>query len=131
MSEHSAKAESHYTDLATAIREAAKPGDLKPTVAPPELDMAPGAESRPDPMRFPISLLVAMMTSAVLFGVGMVIILGTGLAANASTLIWPMIAVTTLLGVAAGWIIAPRMRARNWAKRNPQSVYANYVERRA
>mgnify|MGYP001769929391 CR=1 FL=1 len=131
MAEQSAKAESRYTDIATAVREAAKPGDMKPTVAPPDLEMAPGAESRPDPMRFPLSLLVAMMTSAVLFGLGIVTILGTGLADNASTLVWPMIAVTTLLGAIAGWVIAPRLRARNWAKRNAQSMRATYVERRA
>lgn len=131
MSQQRAAAETRYTDLATAIREAAKPGDMKPTVAPPEIEMAPGAESKPDPMRFQLSLLVAMMTSAVLFGLGMVTILGTSLAAQAATLVWPMIAVTTLLGAVAGWVIAPRLRARNWARDNRDSMYARHVERRA
>lgn len=131
MSQQSAAAETRYTDLATAIREAAKPGDMKPTVAPPELEMAPGAESKPDPMRVQLSLLIAMMTSAVLFGLGMVTILGTSLAAHAATLVWPMIAVTTLLGAVAGWVIAPRLRARNWARDTRDSMYARYVERRA
>lgn len=131
MSEKSARAETRYTDLATAIRDSAKPGDLKPTQAGPEIAMQPGAESRPDPLRFQISLLVAMMTSAVLFGLGMVLILGTSLAPHAGSLIWPMIAATTILGAIAGWVIAPRLRARNWARRNAGAMYANYVERRA
>lgn len=63
--------------------------------------------------RFSIAILVFMMVSAVLFGVGITAIMSIPyLAANAMTLLPIMIAISFLLAAPVSWVIAPRLRAR-------------------
>ncbi len=65
--------------------------------------------------RFQIALLVFMLTSAVTFGVGIVLVLAIpALSAQAFVLI-PVVVVTSfVIGAPLAWIIAPRLRARYW-----------------
>jgi uncharacterized membrane protein YhaH (DUF805 family) len=63
--------------------------------------------------RFWISMLIFMMVSAVLFGVGIISIMTIPyLSAKAATLVPIMIAVSFLLAAPISWIIAPQLRAR-------------------
>jgi hypothetical protein len=65
--------------------------------------------------RASIAALVYMMTSAVLFGVGIIVVLTVpALSANAVLLIPAVVVASLILGVPAAWIIAPRLRARYW-----------------
>ena len=69
-------------------------------------------------VRSQISVLIFSMTSAVLFGVGLIIVLMVP-ALNANTGLWIALVVAASLVVAApvAWLIAPRLRARYWRKR--------------
>lgn len=69
-------------------------------------------------VRGQISVLIFSMTSAVLFGVGLIIVLMVP-ALNANTGLWIALVVAASLLVAApvAWLIAPRLRARYWRKR--------------
>lgn len=62
--------------------------------------------------RIAIAALLYMMVQGVLFGVGMVAILASPLAANAQTLIPWMIAATLPISAPIAWMIAPRLRSR-------------------
>lgn len=63
--------------------------------------------------RFSIAILVYMMASAVLFGIGITAIMSIPyLAANAMALTPVMIATSLLLALPIAWFIAPRLRAR-------------------
>ena len=63
--------------------------------------------------RASIAALVYLMTSAVLFGVGIVVVLTVpALSANAVFLIPAVVVASLILGAPAAWIIAPRLRAR-------------------
>lgn len=73
---------------------------------------APGWVTPPG-MRFNLATLVFPMTSAVLFGVGVVaILLSPTLTAHAFTAMPAMIALSLAAGAVAAWGIAPRLRAR-------------------
>jgi len=70
------------------------------------------------PTRLQIALLVFMMTSAVVFGVGIVPVLAVPvLADHAFTLIPLVVVVSVLAGAPLAWFIAPRLRARYWRER--------------
>jgi hypothetical protein len=65
--------------------------------------------------RASIAALIYAMTSAVLFGVGIIAVLTVpALSANAVFLIPAVVIASLILGAPAAWIIAPRMRARYW-----------------
>jgi predicted phage tail protein len=65
--------------------------------------------------RASIAALIYTMTSAVLFGVGIIAVLTVpALNANAIFLIPAVVIASLILGAPAAWIIAPRMRARYW-----------------
>jgi hypothetical protein len=69
-------------------------------------------------VRTQISLLIFSMTSAVLFGAGLIVVLMV-LALNANAGLWISLVITASLVIAApfAWLIAPRLRARYWRKR--------------
>ena len=62
--------------------------------------------------RIAIAAVIYMMVQGVLFGVGMIAILVSPLAANAQTLIPWMIAATLPISIPLAWMIAPRLRLR-------------------
>ena len=62
--------------------------------------------------RIAIAALIYMLVQGVLFGVGVIAILVSPLAANAQTLIPWMIVATLPISVPIAWIIAPRLRSR-------------------
>ncbi|MDO8878300.1 MAG: hypothetical protein Q7V40_19670 [Pseudolabrys sp.] len=69
-------------------------------------------------VRTQISVLIFAMTNAVLFGAGLITVLLVP-ALNANAGFWIAMVVVTSLVVAApvAWLIAPRLRARYWRKR--------------
>lgn len=69
-------------------------------------------------VRTQISLLIFSMTSAVLFGAGLIVVLMVP-ALNAYAGLWISLVITASLLVAApfAWLVAPRLRARYWRKR--------------
>ncbi len=68
--------------------------------------------------RFWIALLVSMMTSAMIFGLGIVPVLAIpGLAEHAFALVPLVVVASFVIGAPLAWIIAPRLRARYWRGR--------------
>jgi hypothetical protein len=69
-------------------------------------------------VRTQISLLIFSMTSAVLFGAGLIAeVLVPALNANAGLWIAVVVALSLLLAAPFAWLIAPRLRARYWRQR--------------
>ena len=68
--------------------------------------------------RLQIASMVFMMVQAVLFGIGMVLILATPLSKNAMTFIPWMIAVSFVVSAPLAWLIAPRLQLRYWHQRH-------------
>ena len=65
--------------------------------------------------RLSIALLIMMMTNAVLFGIGAVIVLSIPALNDHAKILLPLVIVFSfLLGPVAAWYIAPRLRARYW-----------------
>jgi hypothetical protein len=77
-------------------------------------------------VRTQISLLIFSMTSAVLFGAGLIVVLMVP-ALNANAGLWISLVITASLVIAApfAWLIAPRLRARYWRKRPVTSPLAS------
>ena len=69
-------------------------------------------------MRLRIAALIYPMAGAVIFGVGIILVL-TLPALNADAGFWIMIVVATSIVLAApiAWLFAPRLRARYWQQR--------------
>ena len=63
-------------------------------------------------IRLQISILVYIMVQAVMFGVGIILVLATPLSAFAMNLIPWVVGVSAIVSVPVAWIIAPRLRAR-------------------
>ena len=81
--------------------------------------------------RASIAALVYLMTSAVLFGVGIVVVLTVpALSADAVFLIPAVVIASLILGAPAAWIIAPRMRARYGRQRDNERAIASGVTAR-
>ena len=68
-------------------------------------------------VRFQIAAMVYMMTQAVMFGIGAVLVLATPLAAQAMTLMPAVTIVTAIASAPLAWALAPRLRARFWRER--------------
>ncbi|MFA7416188.1 MAG: hypothetical protein WC048_17085 [Rhizobium sp.] len=65
-----------------------------------------------------VTALVAMMVNAVIFGIGAVSVLSVpALNEHAKYLLPAVIVVTSALTPFVAWRIAPRLRLRNWRKR--------------
>ena len=62
--------------------------------------------------RIAIAALIWPMIQAVLFGVGVIVVLATVPAAGALTAIWWMVGATFLVSAPLAWLIAPRRRLR-------------------
>jgi hypothetical protein len=62
--------------------------------------------------RIAIAALIWPMIQAVLFGVGVLVVLATVPAAGALTAIWWMVGATVLISAPLAWLIAPRLRLR-------------------
>ena len=63
-------------------------------------------------IRLQIAILVYIMVQAVMFGVGIVLVLTTPLSAFAMNLLPWVVGVSAIGSVPVAWIIAPRLRAR-------------------
>lgn len=63
--------------------------------------------------RFAIAALIYPMIQAVLFGIGLLVVLAVVPAAQALTGIWWMIGVTFLISAPTAWVMAPRLRLRD------------------
>lgn len=63
-------------------------------------------------IRLQISILVYVMVQAVVFGVGIVLVLATPLSAFAMNLMPWVVGVSAIVSAPVSWWIAPRMRAR-------------------
>ena len=63
-------------------------------------------------IRVQIAAMVYLMVQAVMFGIGVVLVLGTPLADKAMTLMPWVVVTTAVLSIPISWMIAPRLRAR-------------------
>jgi hypothetical protein len=67
-----------------------------------------------------ISILVYIMVQAVVFGVGIVLVLATPLSASAMNLMPWVVGVSAIVSAPVSWLIAPRLRARFQRQKAPQ-----------
>ncbi len=65
-------------------------------------------------IRIQIAAMVYLMVQAVMFGVGVVLVLATPLANMAMTLMPWVVATTAVLSLPVSWMIAPRLQMRYW-----------------
>jgi uncharacterized Tic20 family protein len=63
-------------------------------------------------IRFQISILVYIMVQAVVFGVGLILVLATPLSAFAMHLTPWVVGVSAIVAAPMAWMIAPRLRSR-------------------
>jgi hypothetical protein len=69
--------------------------------------------------RIYITILLSLMTCAVVFGIGAVAVLSVpALNEQAKTLLPIVIAASFVLGPIIAWFMAPRLRARYWKSRD-------------
>ncbi|MEW5420731.1 hypothetical protein [Amorphus sp. 3PC139-8] len=83
--------------------------------------------------RVQIAALVSMMANAVVFGFGAIAVLSVpALAVHASVLLPLIIAVSFAVTPVIGWVLAPRLRARNWLNGDykPAPVHVRSYRRR-
>jgi hypothetical protein len=72
-------------------------------------------------VRLQITALVYMMVQAVMFGVGVLLVLSTPLEGMAMQLMPWVVGVSALVSLPVSWMIAPRLRARYWQERGVAS----------
>ena len=72
-------------------------------------------------IRVQIAAMVYLMVQAVMFGIGVTLVLGTPLADRAMTLMPWVVATTAVLSIPISWMIAPRLRARYWREKGLKS----------
>ncbi len=72
-------------------------------------------------VRVQIAAMVYLMVQAVMFGIGVMLVLGTPLAATAMTLMPWVVVTTAVLSIPISWMIAPRLRARYWREKGLKS----------
>jgi hypothetical protein len=68
-------------------------------------------------IRIQIAAMVYLMVQAVMFGVGVVLVLTTPLADMAMTLMPWVVATTAVLWISVSWMIAPRLQERYWREK--------------
>ena len=71
-------------------------------------------------VRFQIALMVYLMVQAVMFGIGVMLVLATPLARDAMALMPWVVGLTAIISAPLSWWIAPRLRARFWRERGSQ-----------
>lgn len=75
-------------------------------------------------IRLQIAAMVFLMTNAVAFGAGIIpVLLIPALAQNAFTLIPAVVIASFVVSAPLAWMIAPRLQARYWKKREMQAAY--------
>ena len=72
-------------------------------------------------VRVQIAAMVYLMVQAIMFGIGVMLVVGTPLADMAMTLMPWVVATTAVLSIPISWIIAPRLRARHWREKGLKS----------
>ena len=72
-------------------------------------------------IRIQISAMVYLMVQAVMFGIGVVLVLTTPLADMAMTLMPWVVATTAVLSAPVSWMIAPRLQERYWQAKGQTS----------
>ena len=72
-------------------------------------------------IRVQIAAMVYLMVQAVMFGIGVTLVLATPLADRAMNLMPWVVATAAVLSIPISWIIAPRLRARYWRKKGLKS----------
>jgi hypothetical protein len=72
-------------------------------------------------IRLQIAILVYVMVQAVMFGVGVVLVLATPLSAFAMHLMPWVVGVSAIVSAPVSWLIAPRLRAR-FQREHPQTL---------
>ncbi len=72
-------------------------------------------------VRKQIAAIVYLMVQAVMFGIGVMLVLGTPLADMAMTIMPWVVATTAVLSIPISWMIAPRLRARYWREKGLKS----------
>jgi hypothetical protein len=72
-------------------------------------------------IRLQIAILVYVMVQAVMFGVGVVLVLATPLSAFAMHLMPWVVGVSAIVSAPVSWLIAPRLRAR-FQREHPQPL---------
>lgn len=68
-------------------------------------------------IRFQIAAIVYLMTQAVMFGIGAMLVLATPLSHDAMALMPWVIGLTAIASAPLSWRIAPRLRASFWRER--------------
>ena len=73
-----------------------------------------------------ITMLVSLMTNAVIFGIGAVAVLSIpALAEHVKYLLPVVVVVSFVLAPVAAWFIAPRLRLRNTGRRGAPALPVN------
>ncbi len=70
-----------------------------------------------------ITVLVYMMVQAIMFGAGVLLVLGTPMQSMAMQLMPWVVGVSALISLPVSWMIAPRLRARYWRKKGLTSDF--------
>ena len=71
--------------------------------------------------RVAIAAVIYSMTNAVLFGAGIIPVLAVPALSNNAAILIPTVVVASLvLAVPLAWLLAPRLRARYWRRRDGQ-----------
>jgi flagellar biosynthesis protein FliQ len=72
-------------------------------------------------IRLQIAALVYLMVQAMMFGIGIVLVLATPLKEMAMTLLPGVVLVSAILSLPLSWLIAPRLQARYWRRKGIRS----------
>jgi hypothetical protein len=74
-------------------------------------------------VRLIIAILVYMMVQAIMFGIGVILVLATPLNDVAMQLMPCVVAITSVMSLPIAWLIAPRLRARFWREKGIQADF--------
>jgi hypothetical protein len=73
--------------------------------------------------RVSIAALIYLMVQAVIFGVGVVLVLATPLQAEAMKLLPVVVITSAIVSVPISWFMAPRLQARFWRVKGVKSDF--------
>ena len=74
-------------------------------------------------VRLQIATLIFMMVQAIVFGIGVVLVLTTPLQTLAMELLPAVVVISVIISAPLSWFIAPRLRARFWRVRGQNSDF--------
>lgn len=72
-------------------------------------------------VRLQIAVLVYLMVQAMMFGIGIVLVLATPLKDMAMSLLPAVVLVSAIASLPLSWLIAPRLQARYWRRKGIRS----------